>query len=268
MTPQEVEVWTRQIVDTALSGQPSEDSRIELKSEWIETEKAAHQLAAQANAIGGTRILWIIGVDEKRRALTNPPVTEKSNWLAGLTSFFDGFPPTLSNDVNIIIQDKSVVALLFDTEQGAPYVVRRGSGGSYPEYVVPWREGTAKRTARRHELLRILVSKRGLADLKAELEFNRMAPASTGSKTLFRDQAFEKAMSDGTINSLETKLRENIIGAYIRIGNSNRMVDVALKMPPLQDHYPGFSEKQAQEAVKETIPFIETALQALASISI
>lgn len=174
MTPHELEIWTRTVVDGALSGQPTEDSRIELKSEWVEREKAAHQLAAHANAVSGTRILWIIGVDEKRRALTNPAVTEKSNWLAGLTSFFDGFPPTLLNDVNIIIQDKSVIALYFDTEQGAPYVVRRGTGGSYPEHVVPWREGTAKRAARRHELLRILVSKRSLADLKAELEFNLM----------------------------------------------------------------------------------------------
>jgi hypothetical protein len=95
-----------------------------------------------------------------------------------------------------------------------------------------------------------------------------MASGSTGSKTLFRDQAFEKAMSDGTINSLETELRERIIGAYLRIGHSNRMVDVSIKMPPLQDHYPGFSEKQAQEAVRETVPFIEAALQALASISV
>lgn len=75
-------------------------------------------------------------------------------------------------------------------------------------------------------------------------------------------------MSDGTVNSLETDVREKINGAYIRIGNSNRMVDVAMRMPPLQDLYPGFSEKQAQDAVKEAIPFIEVALKTLASISV
>src|SRR5437667_2888779 len=197
MTSQEIEAWTRQVVDAALSGQRIEDSQIEVKSEWLEPQKAARQLAGHANAAGGSPILWIIGVDETARALTDAAPTEKANWIAGVASFFDGYPPTLLNDVNIIIQDKSVIALYFETEREAPYVVKQGTGGSYPERAVPWREGTRTRTARRHELLRILVPKRSLGDLKAELEFNLAARRAAGSKTLFRQHAFDKAMSDG-----------------------------------------------------------------------
>ncbi len=196
MTSQELEVWTRKIVDTVLSGQVTEDSQIEFKSEWIEPDRAARRLAAHANAAGGSPILWIIGVDEIGCSLTDPAPIERSNWITGIGSLFDGYPPTLLRDVNLIIQEKSVVALYFETEHGAPYVVKHATGGSYPERVVPWREGTRTRAARRHELLRILVPKRSLADLKAELEFNLAAPRAAGSKTLFRQQAFGKAMSD------------------------------------------------------------------------
>ena len=267
MTSQELEVWTRKIVDTALSGQHTEDSRIELKSEWPEPEKAAHRLAAHANAAGGSPILWIIGVDETARALTNPAPTERANWITSVASFFDGYPPTLLTDVNMIIHDKSVVALYFETEHGAPYVVKHATGGSYPERVVPWREGTRTRAARRHELLRILVPKRSLADLEAELEFNLAARRAGDPKILFRQQAFEKAMSDGTINSLETSLKEKIIDAYVGIDRSNRLVDAAMKMPPLQDLYPGFSEHQPRQAVSDTIPSIEAAHKALVTRS-
>jgi hypothetical protein len=267
MTSQELEIWARNIVDAALSGQPIEDSSIELKSEWLEPEKAARRLAAHANAAGGSPILWIVGVDESSRTLTDPAPTERANWIAGIGSFFDGHPPTLVRDVNMIIQEKSVVALHFETEHGAPYVVKHVTGGSYPERVVPWREGTRTRAARRHELLRILVPKRSLADLEAELEFNLAAPRAGSSKTLFRQQAFEKAMSDGSINSLETDLKDKIISAYVGIDRSNRIVDAAMRMPPLQDLYPGFSESQAQQAVKDAIPSIEAAHKALVTRS-
>jgi hypothetical protein len=253
MTSQDLEIWARQIVNAALSGHRTEDSRVELKSQWLEdTEKAAHRLAAHANAERGSAILWIIGVDENGSELTNPAPTEKANWIASVNSHFDGVPPTLLRDVNMIIDGKSVVALYFDTEHGAPYVVTYKMGGSYPERVVPWREGTRARAARRHELLRILVPKRNLADLATELEFNINAAKTAGSQTFFRHGAFEKAMSDGVISSLDSDLKEQVIRAYIEIANSNRIVDAAMRMPPLQDLYPGFSEGQARGGGKKS----------------
>lgn len=142
-------------------------------------------------------------------------------------------------------------------------MVKHQTGGSYPERVVPWREGTRIRAARRHELLSILVPKRSLADLIAELEFNLAAPRAAGSQTIFRQVAFEKAMADGAINSLDPDLKEKLIRAYVDIDKANRIVDAAMKMPPMQDFYPGFSNTQAQEAVKEVIPSIEAAYKAL-----
>src|SRR5262249_59576895 len=111
MTSQEIEVWTRQIVAAALSGQATEDARVELKAEWIDPQKAARGLAAHANAAGGSSILWIIGVNEKERTLTDPASTEKADWIASVASFFDGYPPTLVRDVNMIVKGKSVIAL-------------------------------------------------------------------------------------------------------------------------------------------------------------
>ena len=163
----------------------------------------------------------------------------------------------------MIVQDKAVVALYFETEHGAPYVVKHQTGGSYPERAVPWREGTRIRAARRHELLSILVPRRGLADLAAELEFSLTAARIQGAQTIFRQQAFGKAMADGVIESLETNLKGKLIRAYVDIDKANRMVDAAMKIAPTQDFYPGFSNTQAQEAVKNAIPSIETAYNAL-----
>jgi hypothetical protein len=103
MTSQELETWARRIVNAVLSGHRIEDSQVELKYQWPEdSEKAAHRLAAHANAERGAGILWIIGVDESGSALTNPAPTEKANWIASVNSHFDGPPPILLRDVNMI----------------------------------------------------------------------------------------------------------------------------------------------------------------------
>ncbi|HJZ79373.1 MAG TPA: hypothetical protein VKD91_03475 [Pyrinomonadaceae bacterium] len=87
MTSQEIEVWTRQIVAAALSGQATEDARVELKAEWIDPQKAARGLAAHANAAGGSSILWIIGVNEKERTLMTPRRQKKPTGLQALLPF-------------------------------------------------------------------------------------------------------------------------------------------------------------------------------------
>lgn len=48
----------------------------------------------------------------------------------------------------------TVVALLIDTER-APFVVKNSAGG-HIDHEVPWREGTATRSARRSDLVRLL----------------------------------------------------------------------------------------------------------------
>lgn len=69
MTNQELEIWTLDIISALIKDQPIEDSRIGLKSEWPEPSKAAHHLAAHANAARGTPILWLVGIDEKAKRI-------------------------------------------------------------------------------------------------------------------------------------------------------------------------------------------------------
>lgn len=159
MRPPEIEYWTLQIVDRVLLGQPVEDARVELKADWLPADKAARRLAGHANAARGQPILWIIGVDEKKRSLVDLDRTELAGWWARVAAQFDDVSPALT-DLVVRVQGSSVVALYFETMR-APYVVRNAAygtptGGSV-ELEVPWREATAVRSARREELLRILV---------------------------------------------------------------------------------------------------------------
>ena len=98
MTHQELELWTQEIVPAVLKNQRIEDSKIELKSSWPEPSKAAHVLAAHANAARGAAILWLIGVDEKGQRLTNPNPAELANWSASVERFFDGDAPRMVLD--------------------------------------------------------------------------------------------------------------------------------------------------------------------------
>jgi hypothetical protein len=55
MTRTEIEAWALRVIDSVKAGAPNEDSRVELKREWIEPKKAARRLAAHANAAGANR---------------------------------------------------------------------------------------------------------------------------------------------------------------------------------------------------------------------
>lgn len=231
LTHQEVEVWTREIIEALVANQRTEDSRVELKSSWPAPRKAADRLAAHANAARGTPILWLIGVDEKNRKLTNVDPVELANWHKSVEAFFDGFAPRLLIDANVRIGSDTVVALYFETEQGAPFVVEY-TGGSYPQFVVPWREGTALRAATRADLLRILVPIRRLSGLIDELEVNlaiaQGTPTIDSMGTLFREEEFHRAIQEGALSALPVDERHLVITAYIGMNRSNQLVTGAI----------------------------------------
>jgi hypothetical protein len=132
----------------------AEDDRIEFKREWPEPTKA-RQLGAAANRAAGSYLIYVIGVDDQTGAITSPGATDPARWGAQMVSRFDQVAPDLLRHINIYLEDGSAVtALLFSTER-APYVVK--SGGGSPELEVPIRDGTRTRSARRAELLRLLV---------------------------------------------------------------------------------------------------------------
>ena len=56
------------------------------------------------------------------------PANERSNWWASVEKRFDGYPPRLINDANLNFNEGVVVALHFDTQSDAPFVVKNLSG--------------------------------------------------------------------------------------------------------------------------------------------
>jgi hypothetical protein len=145
----DVERWVVQIVDRVQSGGRVEDSRVELKAEVPPPEKAAVRLGAHANTAGGEPILWIIGLHETQRTFHSVQ-TEPASWLEGVVAQFEeGVAPGLLADVHVPVEGGVVWALYFETGR-SPYVVKNES-----KWVVPVREGTRWRNARRIDLLRI-----------------------------------------------------------------------------------------------------------------
>jgi hypothetical protein len=158
MRASEIEMWVHRIAMQVEKRQHTEDSRVELKAQWPSSaEDAARRIGGHANASHGEPILWVIGLDEDRGVVGAEP-QELSDWFAKVKACFDGICPDL-RDLNVPIQGKIVVALLFNTER-APYVVRNpafGKSGAGPvRWEVPWREARSTTTARREHLMRLL----------------------------------------------------------------------------------------------------------------
>lgn len=157
MKPHEIENWALRIIERVDRRQPYEDSRVELKAEWLDPPAAARRIAGHANAAGGEPILWLIGVDEKR-GVQGAALQELANWWNQVQAEFDGVTPAMK-DINISWNGHTVVALLFETER-APFIVRNPAhgkpGGGPVQREIPWREGTATRSATRNDLILLL----------------------------------------------------------------------------------------------------------------
>lgn len=172
MDTEKIRIWASEIIDRVKRGQPHEDSRVELKAAWPDDfNKTARQIAGHANAAGGEPVLWLIGVDEKN-GVVGVLHNELSNWRARLATEFDDLVPAMQ-DLNLTIEGKTAVALLFETDQ-APYVVRNEKFDK-PErgrvqFEVPWREATSTRSARRRDLLKLFSSKQSKAELRRKFE--------------------------------------------------------------------------------------------------
>jgi hypothetical protein len=153
MRNSEIEYWALSVIDRAARGQPVEDSRVELKSDLIDAAKAARRIAGHANSSHGETILWLVGVDE-RRGPCGAKLDAFADWWSQVCSQFDGMVPECTS-ISITYGESTVLAILFETDR-APYVVRNSAGG-HVRFEVPWRDGTAVRSASRSDLLRILV---------------------------------------------------------------------------------------------------------------
>lgn len=162
----EIEAWVLRVVEQVRVQQPNEDSRVELKTEWIDPRKAARLIAGQANAAHGEPILWIIGLNQDL-GIIGAQYEELAIWYEKVKAQFNGLAPEMT-DMNISIDDRTLVALLFETDR-APFVIRNPLFGARKggiEYEVPWRENTSTRTANRSQLIKLLSPLQFLPDLE------------------------------------------------------------------------------------------------------
>jgi hypothetical protein len=157
MLSQQIEGRVLNLVDRVVQGSRVEDFRVECKAEWPPPARAARRIAGQANAARGEPIWWIIGLDEDDHRVTGASEVELANWWPQVIACFDeGITPGLTPLAVPVGPRHSVVALYITTER-APYVVKRQEGQGAFEREVPWRDGNRTRSARRDELLRVLV---------------------------------------------------------------------------------------------------------------
>ena len=153
MNATQLEALVMQAVDTVKAGANPEDDRIEFKRAWPEVEKA-RQLAAAANQAQGDHVIYVIGVDDRTGEIHPLGNTDPATWWAQFEARFDEVAPELMRHITVSISaEERVVALLFRTDR-APYVVKGKGDGA--ELEVPIRAGTRTRSAKRHELIRML----------------------------------------------------------------------------------------------------------------
>src|SRR2546421_7601874 len=153
MLKHQLESWTLEVLDRVTSGNPVEDSRVELKREWPKPTEAARRIAGHANAAQGEPILWIIGVDDKAQSVIGADRKELADWYPSVVSQFDDVAPELQ-DLAVPYHGATVVALLFETDR-APFLVKNPLGG-HIDWEVPWRQGTKTQSIRRTNLIRLL----------------------------------------------------------------------------------------------------------------
>lgn len=177
VTRLQLEARVLAVFDAVKSGTRVEDGLLELKSDWPEPEPTARRLAGHANAARGEDILWIVGLDETA-GVTQPRAVELADWWAQVRTCFDDVAPTIT-DLVVHTEDGALQVLLFDTSLG-PFVVRNAvygkTGGGCVEWEIPWRDGTAVRSAHRADLVRMLAPVARLPEIEV---LNASASART-----------------------------------------------------------------------------------------
>lgn len=151
MRADELEVWVRRVLRDVEAGRTVEESRVELKSRFMDPVKAAHQLAGLANSARTQHVLWIVGADDRRGVVEGVDNGELESWLPQVEKVFDELAPRLLLSHRVPWGDSAVVtALLFDAS-ARPFVTKDEG-----RRLVKWRRGDHTREARRGDLLDLL----------------------------------------------------------------------------------------------------------------
>jgi hypothetical protein len=155
---QHLEARVIPLVDVVVAGGRVEDHLVECKAAWPDPgrRQVARQLAGHANRARGEPILWLIGLDEDVHGVTHPEPVDVASWWAAVAKWFDGAVPDLTDLVVHVGERQAVHAMYFTTDL-PPYVITGGGENGALEREVPIRDGTRTRSARRDELLRLLI---------------------------------------------------------------------------------------------------------------
>lgn len=157
MNTVEFEAFVREAVARVLEGGRLEDSRFEAKRDITDITRMAERLAGHANAARGSSIIWLIGLDEDSAQIKRSLNLDLADLIPRVERKFDEREaPRVVRDHRFTFGNRgTVLAIEFDTSF-PPYVVRRDTTDDW-EFAVPWRSGTRTRSARRHELRRLLI---------------------------------------------------------------------------------------------------------------
>jgi hypothetical protein len=161
MRNQEIESLVRDLADRVSKGLRIEDDRIEFKLQWMtDHNEAARRVAGHANQARAEWILWITGMSDSSGKFATPqPQVDPEKWWSQVESEFEGKVAPQPRILQVAIGQEIVTAILFETAR-PPYVVRNaayGLPGAGPvRWEIPWREGTATKTAGRGEAIQIL----------------------------------------------------------------------------------------------------------------
>src|ERR1700751_2117270 len=113
----QLEAWANNIVQAVAVGRYQEDDRVEFKSRWMETPKAARRIAGAANAARGVDLMWIIGVDPRQpQPFTDPPQNELAHWLPAVKAHFAEAHTPAFRGFQIQVDGHPCYALAFDLE--------------------------------------------------------------------------------------------------------------------------------------------------------
>src|SRR5262245_50206703 len=159
LRPQQLEARVLELVDLVLAGGRIEDDLVECKGQWPDPQKrpSYRQLAGAANKARGEPILWIIGLDEDAHTLTEVRPVDLADWWPSMSSHFDQEAPELEHHRVVHVGDgQAVTALRFLTDN-SPYLILSGGEDGKLDREVPIRDGTRTRSARRDELMRLLI---------------------------------------------------------------------------------------------------------------
>jgi len=211
MRDPEIEAWAIRVLDGARAGRQGQDARVELKSQWGDPHSLARGLAGLANACRGEPALWLVGVDENG-TVYGAEEGDFPGWWRTMSAHFDGLAPDI-HEVAVPYQGDTVVAVQIETSRG-PFVVNNpefGTSGHVIAHEVPWREGTSVRTARREDLLRLLVGRSRLpvvefrtAELRAT---DRMGQAVGRAKVANEHERYEWSLRIGVyVENVTTQL--------------------------------------------------------------